>query len=134
MHSHQFTYPLVHLSQFLPYTFLEWSRVSGSTQMFIHLISATGLGFKKFLCSSLVIIYHFFFHLCYLVYVRFLYPSTCNFPFLQVLGCFPDFAILFLPLVFYSLFTSSCHVFQSQIPFRYLGCISNCSLLVGFSD
>ena len=91
----------IHLSEYLPSSFLVWSRVS--YQVFILLMRF----FQKILISrgffhvfSELQFSDFFFHLFFFDAVRF----HLTFTFLFLFWCFPDLVVLFLPVFFVSPF------------------------------
>ena len=53
-----------------------------------------------------------------------IFPSTCNFLYLQVIWRFPDMVVLFLLLFLFSHFSlSAWHIYQCLIPSLYTSCI-----------
>ena len=67
--------------------------------------TAAEFGFEKLFLSSPLV------WLCPLP----IFPSSCNFPFLQVFWFFLVMAVLFLPLIVFFHFSFSWHIFQYQI-------------------
>ena len=124
MDRHQLSCHLVHLSGFLPCSFYEWPRI---TRVLLRCLSfwwdfccrawfqevfSFVWGTFSFFLSSLLVWW------CPLL----IFPSTCNFPFLQVFSLFLELSVLFLKLFFfYHVSLWAWYIFICHIPLIYPG-------------